>query len=88
MTNLAILKLLISIIGSMNLHLKLRRQLLMQQQKTIKYICSKCHAEELIPQEVIDYFDSIDLERALVGPPSFQCERCSYPYMLPKQHSD
>jgi len=56
-----------------------------QKPKNVKYICSKCNTEELIPQDIIDYFDAIDPERRLVGPPSFKCENCGYLYMLPKQ---
>ena len=56
----------------------------MHPEKTINYLCPKCQTEELIPQEAIDYLDSVDMERALVGPPSFRCELCGYPYMLPK----
>lgn len=58
----------------------------MKQHPHVKYICSKCHAEELIPQNVIDYFDAVDPERKLVGPPSFRCEKCGYPYMLPEHY--
>ena len=49
-----------------------------------KYICPKCKNSELIPQNVIDYFDAIDPERAFFGPPAFRCLKCDYPYMLPE----
>ena len=57
-----------------------------RKKAAIKYICPKCHAEEMIPQEALEYFDAIDPERMLVGPPTFRCEKCDYPYMQPEQY--
>ncbi len=59
----------------------------MNQKSSVNYLCPKCLTEELIPQEVIDFFDKNDPQRVPIGPPSFQCERCGYPYMLPKGYS-
>lgn len=38
----------------------------------------------MIPQDAIDLVDTLDPERCLIGPPSFRCEKCGYPYMLPE----
>ena len=50
----------------------------------VRYKCPQCHIEEIIPQDAIHYVNAIDPERCLIGPPSFRCERCGHPYMMPK----
>ena len=50
----------------------------------VKYLCPQCHTEEIIPQEAIDHVDAMDPERCSLGPPSFLCESCGYPYMMPE----
>ena len=70
---------------------RLSEILTMDNRPDIKYICTKCHIEEFIPQDIIDFFDTIDPERALLTPAAFQCETCGSP-MLPEnflnQHKD
>jgi predicted RNA-binding Zn-ribbon protein involved in translation (DUF1610 family) len=44
----------------------------------IKYICPRCQVEEIIPFEVVEYFDTIDPERLLMGSATFRCEKCGY----------
>lgn len=56
----------------------------MKNQDGNKYVCPQCHTEEIIPQEAINYVNAMDPERCLIGPPSFLCEKCGYPYMMPK----
>ncbi|NLZ34556.1 MAG: hypothetical protein GX889_06535 [Clostridiales bacterium] len=41
----------------------------------IKYRCVQCKEEELIPKEVVEYFDKID-QSNINEPPSFSCEKC------------
>lgn len=43
----------------------------MTEKSGIKYICPKCHVEEIIPFEVVEYFDLVDPERLLMGPATF-----------------
>ena len=52
----------------------------------VKYICPECKTEEMIPQDVLEYFDATDPERLLVGPPTFKCEKCGHPYMQPERY--
>ena len=54
--------------------------------KTVKYICTKCLTEENIPQSVISYFHAIDPDPLFNRPPSFSCENCGHPYMVPKDY--
>lgn len=56
----------------------------MKNQNGVNYVCPQCHTEEIIPQDAIDYVNAIDPERCLIGPPSFLCEKCGYPYMMPE----
>ena len=59
----------------------------MQKNKSgLKYLCPQCKTEEIIPFDVIEYFDAIDPERLLVGPPTFKCEKCGYDYMKPENY--
>lgn len=58
----------------------------MRKNGGIKYICPRCHVEEIIPFEVVEYFDAIDPERLLIGPATFRCEKCGYDYMHPEQY--
>lgn len=51
---------------------------------TIKYVCSKCGEEELIPIDVIEYFDEINPEQLLYGEHQFRCEKCATGIMVPK----
>lgn len=55
-------------------------------EKTVKYICTKCLTEENIPQSVISYFHAIDPDPLFNRPPSFSCENCGHPYMVPKDY--
>lgn len=55
-------------------------------EKTIKYICPQCQAEEDVPQSVIDFFNAADPDPLFKRPPSFQCENCDNPYMVPKDY--
>jgi len=59
----------------------------MAKKPDIKYVCPKCNTSEFIAQDVIDFFDTIDPDRALIGPPAFQCETCGYLYMLPEGYN-
>lgn len=56
----------------------------MKKRRGVKYVCPQCHIEEIIPQDAIDYVNLIDPERCLIGPPSFRCEKCGHPYMMPE----
>lgn len=58
----------------------------MTENSGIKYICQKCHVEEMIPTEVVEYFDMIDPERLLSGPAIFRCKKCGDGYMEPKHY--
>lgn len=58
----------------------------MKENSGIKYICPKCHVEEIIPFEVVEYFDLVDPERLLMGPATFRCEKCGYDYMHPERY--
>lgn len=53
--------------------------------KSVDYICPKCQTEEPIPQSVIDFFNSADPDPLFDRQPSFRCENCAYPYMIPKK---
>ena len=55
-------------------------------EKTVNYICTQCKTEELIPQSVIDFFNSVDPDPLFDRPPSFRCEKCGHPYMVPKDY--
>ena len=66
----------------------LLRRFKRRKQSGIKYICPKCQAEETIPQDVLEYFDTVDPERLLYGPSCFRCEKCGYPYMQPEHYED
>ena len=47
-----------------------------KQEKQILFKCSGCGIEELIPEEVVNYFDALDDGDTSV-PPRFTCEECS-----------
>ena len=55
-------------------------------EKTVRYICSKCNAQEDIPYSIISYFHAVDPDPLFNRPPSFSCEKCGYPYMVPKHY--
>lgn len=52
----------------------------------VKYICSNCNATEIIPHDVIGFFDVFDPERLLSGPATFTCEKCDSGYMQPDHY--
>lgn len=45
------------------------------KQKQILFKCSGCGIEELIPEDVVNYFDTFDDGDTSV-PPRFTCEKC------------
>ena len=59
---------------------------LKMSEKIVKYICTKCLTEEDIPQSIISYFHAVDPDPLFNRPPSFSCEKCGYPYMVPKDY--
>jgi hypothetical protein len=46
-----------------------------KKQKQILFKCSGCGTEELIPEDVVNYFDTFDDGDTSV-PPRFTCEEC------------
>ena len=46
-----------------------------KQEKQILFKCSGCGTEELIPENVVNYFDTFDDGDTSV-PPRFTCEEC------------
>lgn len=58
----------------------------MTEKFAIKYICQKCHVKEMIPSDVVEYFDIIDPERLLSGPAIFRCKKCGDGYMQPEHY--
>jgi hypothetical protein len=43
--------------------------------RSCRYRCDRCRREELIPDEVLAYFDEVDPDD-LGSPATFQCEHC------------
>ncbi|WP_139905282.1 hypothetical protein [Clostridium thermarum] len=41
----------------------------------ILYICTNCGTEELIPENIVQYFDIVD-DGDINEPPTFSCESC------------
>lgn len=50
----------------------------------IRYTCQLCQHEELVPQDVLDYFDEINPPTPFSGPHQFTCEECEG-IMIPKK---
>ena len=48
------------------------------------YTCHQCQYEELIPQDVLDYFEEINPPTPFSGPHQFTCEKCES-IMSPKK---
>lgn len=48
------------------------------------YQCPKCGVTEIIPQDVIEYFDLVNPPDPLHGPHTFSCEKCNG-IMFPKE---
>lgn len=53
--------------------------------KEILYICTVCKAEEKIPKDVVEYFDTMD-QSNVNEPPCFSCEKCGG-IMRPKDYT-
>jgi DNA-directed RNA polymerase subunit RPC12/RpoP len=51
------------------------KSLLLNRNQAIRYVCLSCKTEEDIPQDVVEYFDIMDLGDQRV-PPRFKCEKC------------
>jgi len=41
------------------------------------YLCTGCAAKEVIPEDVLDYFDLTNPRTPLTGPHVFLCESCN-----------
>jgi predicted nucleic acid-binding Zn ribbon protein len=72
---------------------KNRRKPGMMRQKsksinTVRYLCSKCGAEEEIPEHVLEYFDEINPEQLLFGTHQFTCEECGTGIMKPENEPE
>lgn len=52
--------------------------------KEILFICKNCGIKEMIPREVVEYFDKLD-QGDISEPPSFACEKCGG-VMKPKNY--
>lgn len=50
----------------------------------ILYVCKECGNEEIIPEEVVEYFDIMD-DGDINEPPTFSCENCGA-IMRPKKY--
>ena len=54
---------------------KSKNQQLKKKDKQILFKCGGCGIEELIPEDVVNYFDTFD-DGDLSVPPRFTCEEC------------
>jgi hypothetical protein len=50
--------------------------------KPVLFRCLDCNFEELIPKDVVDFFDIMDGGDCSV-PPRFDCQSCNYGKMQP-----
>ncbi len=57
------------------LKIKQKRQLEKRDKDSIKYVCTECGEEELIPKDVVVQFDILD-NGDILEPPRFICEKC------------
>lgn len=54
---------------------EVRRQNKTKEENQIKFVCSDCGTEELIPEGVVRTFDIYD-DGDIAEPPRFRCENC------------